>query len=66
MTGSASAGPDFLTRGQDFLCLIEEGCPQCKKLIEGEEKAGYSSIEKDKTGRNCLKAMTEGSDQTLF
>ena len=24
---------------QDFLCLIEEGNPECKKLIDGEEKA---------------------------
>ena len=29
--------------GQDFLCLIEEGNPECKKLIDGEEKAWNDS-----------------------
>ena len=62
-------GEQIIKEGDDgdFLCLIEEGCPECKKLIDGEEKACYSSVDKnDQTGCNCLEIMTQISHQTWF
>lgn len=40
-------GPAFKPAVQDFLCLIEEGKPECKKLIDGEEKVWILDLDLD-------------------
>eukprot|EP00435_Cladocopium_sp_Y103_P055495 s1018_g18.t1 len=55
---SSLAKTDFdtvlLAMKEDFLCLIEEGNPECKKLIDGEEKVVKKCVPGDIFGELAL------------